>query len=249
MRSWLVVAEARADATMLGTLADKVLVEAHPWAAGILDDLRRYVGLDDARPHTTWGALKDLAQAHRLRVQGRFGAGHGGAARLELRRIHTLWARGHLRTDAVLVHRDTDEHLERSTQAREERDVIEAQSPDLPLCLAHPHPEMEAWRLVIAGARTAEEQARHGALRQELGFDPIREPERLGAGAEHDHAGRPILRNAKSTLKTLHPDPGVVADRVAAAPLGDLQACPGSCGLGTFLDDVRKRLPPQVGEA
>lgn len=247
MRRWLLVAEAPGDAAMLCALTDKVVIDTHDWALGILDNLRSFAGLDDGRSYATWGDLKALAQDRGLRVQGRFGRGHGGAARLEIRRIQALWIRGHITADAVIAHRDTDEHIERAEQARDERDRIEADTPERPICLALPHPEMEAWRLVIAGISTDEERSRHAKLRSTLGFDPVHEPERMRAGAEHDKNGQPISSNAKNVLGAIHPDPAVVHERLEQTSVEVLQTLGPTCGLAAFISDLRARLPAQVG--
>lgn len=101
--------------------------------------------------------------------------------------------------------------------------------------------------LVIAGARTADEESRLSAVTKELGFDPVLEPERLLAGSETSPRGDPIARNAKNVLVRIHPDRAVLDARVAGAIVHDLANEKTACGLAAFLEDLRERLLPILG--
>lgn len=117
----------------------------------------------------------------------------------------------------VLLVRDTDERsgkpegrARRTTDYRALVDALRGQletNPSLArlgICLALPHPELEAWILNGFEPQDEQERAQLEALTAELGFDPTTSPERLKPGRVHrPDDGEPIKRSTKRVLAAL----------------------------------------------
>ena len=99
-------------------------------------------------------------------------------------------------------------------------------------------PEFEAWSVVAATPLGAEEEAAHTAARERLGFDPIAHPERLTSKRETDP------RDAKRVLAELCATGRTAEQRWAEAPISGLRSRGASCGLTSFLDEVKESLVP-----
>jgi hypothetical protein len=125
-------------------------------------------------------------------------------------------------SDVVIVATDIDRRPEREL-SNEERAMLAEYDP--PLLVAGMNPEAEAWRIVLANET-------HGliALKQELTFDPTREPERMSSTA-----GGP--RDCKTISNRLFGDQTSVAV-IFEQHLDVLKATPVSCGLPQFVRDL-----------
>lgn len=151
--------------------------------------------------------------------------------------------------DAVLVAKDTDGHPRSLDGLRQVVEFFEALDPGCTIVIAAPHQDAECW--LIAGIRTGNATCDAETVREihgELGFDPLRHPERLTAHPND------APTDAKRVLRRLL-TPGDVRsapfDRHELAEhheklLGDLATLrrhgDGTIGLAEFLEALRARV-------
>jgi hypothetical protein len=202
-------AEDQAGADNVIAVFDRVVPESGPKAIWIGENGRNYRKSRRAAPGTN-----KFGQGPRERNTWK--------TRPALKVAGNAWLAARDESDVVIVATDSDRRPERELTS-DERVALAAYSP--PLLVAGMNPEAEAWRIVLANET-------HGlsAVKQELTFDPTREPERMTstAGGSRDCKTVSIrLFGDRPSAKVIfehHPDV--------------LKATPASCGLPQFVRDL-----------
>ena len=214
MPTFVVVAEARADAEIACDLADRVCSENGPdwlrdfagWHGEVhrLDDLRTWRGIESETPYTTWIDVKQLRlktfrKKRGIRVHGpRVSGAHdlvAGRSALALVNRHVPDA------DAVLLIRDTDGDNKRIVGLKQAREEVEPTASFL-VVLGVEHPKREAWVLCGFSPENNNESKLLQKETQRLGFDPTTHPEGLTASGDKPDA----KRNAKAVVRRLTDD-------------------------------------------
>jgi hypothetical protein len=252
MVDWLLVGEDESDALKIAVLVDRVLAAHVEWLdEALLPSVRRYRGIDETRraehrcgdtdeplSFTKWTDLKDRVVPKLLRPGL---GGHGVAA---LKAIVCAREECSPPADAVILVRDSDGRPEVAA----EMDAARLRVPDAVVCIAVPHPEVEAWQLHGFEPADAEETTRLESEKRTLGFDPRTDGHRLNPGREHrPEDGRPVKTSTKRVLKALTGDSEQrQLGCLRAAPLDRLEQRGASTGLADFTVEVRARLAPQL---
>ena len=161
------------------------------------------------------------------------------------RRVFILFAAAEPRLDALIVVRDTDGDPRRLAGLKQ---AFEGFSWPLPILVAAPHQDAEAWFVAGFVPRNNAEQRRLDERKARLSFDPAEEPHRLTAHPND------APTDAKRVLRILLLDedesrpPGLdelpdLCTRTLT-DLGRLERRGQRCGLSDFLADLRSRLVP-----
>ena len=240
-RSLAIVCEARADRETACGLADRVLCAEVDWIdEETLDDYRQWRGFLGVDPHLLWKQVHHLAREKGIRAHGHFG-GEPGALDAKAGRLALLLLRGSPDPpDAVMLVRDDDRQTERRRGLDQARDYARERLQALgPVVIGLAHPKRGCWVLAGFDPRDDGERSRVEVLRQELGFHPGHEAERLTAIHDHD------LKSARRVLGELtgH-DPERRAACRAVTALGVLEARGRRTGLADYLGEVRGLLVP-----
>lgn len=235
-----VVCEGEADPRTAGDLADRVLVEQVRWIEqDTIQYFREYRSLERSERCLPWkqvGKVAEERNANRHVAHGHFQGEPGAPDALITRKALILLVLCDNPPAAAMLIRDTDGDRERAQglrQARQERPW------PFQVILGVAHTKRECWVLPGFACRETDEERRQQRLRQELGFNPCREPHRLTARQED------AKLSAKRVLRQLT---GGDADREAACwretPLVTMRENGKETGLPDFLDEVRDRLIP-----
>lgn len=252
MARLLLFCEARADSETVQALVERVFREEGPdWLRELLEGTPEVARnfLDWVRDGSEGPTFFDLhklsSYVSRLGIrvpQGHFRGepGSPGAlmARTAFRVARELVQRGE-RIDGVLLVWDMDDQGQDRrmglTQARDEARPLVS----FMLVLGCPDPMREAWGLAGFDPETDGESACLEALRQELGFHPCREAQRLDAKKEH------ARRSPKRVLDVLTDSDRQREVRCwTEAPLSLLRERGQASGLTAFLEEAATRLLP-----
>lgn len=244
----VVVCEARADFLTASKLADRVFRDSIEWIEGeepeMLDYLRRYEGFTDDQPFLLW--TKDVKSYSKevgirprgfIEIEGRPEQPELDARQTQraIRLVETRWPE----VGGILLIRDDDRKTKRRAGMEQARGVS-ALSARIVIGLAHT--KRECW--VLAGFEPRDDQERDSLAkaRQELGFDPRFQAERLTAIHDHD------TKAAKGVLGELVKHDH---DREAACweltPLELLEQRGTRTGLSEYLLEVKDRLVEVLG--
>ena len=230
------VVEAPADEATAKRLVDRALLEVDWIEPESLEHLRGWAALDAQTPVLIWKRVRQLCDAHNIRVQGQFDGQPGAPDARAARRA--LMLLGHLTTpDAVVLMRDADDQPERLTglhQARSDR--RHGLAPER-IAVGVAIPEREAWHLCGFEPESDAERERVTTERQRLGFDPTHKPEQLHGDGK---------RSAKRALTALCDDDLDRERRCLDATLDQLRARGRDCGLTDFLAELDARVVPVV---
>jgi len=229
------VAEDKSDALRATFLADRVLLEAHPYLEGQdLDWHRRWVGLESSRDSEfteghfflKTGSVLKVAKADPRMPRKFHGSGSGDvrSARVAL----ALFRRAGI--TAVLWVRDTDV---RASERAEEIEKAAAAEADMDCAWGLPREAMEAWILVGFSPQDDREEAVLKQLRQRLGFDPTREPESLSHKDPHPKSVKQVFGELTAHRADADAD-------CLSVQLGTLRLHGLGCGLTAFLERVDK---------
>lgn len=209
--------------------------------------LRTWAGRTSSEPffdiHKWKEALDQLSiGGQRPRLHGFVGGKPGGG---EAFMIHgcLLLAQHAASADAAVIVRDVDDEPARA-DALERLRADPKLTPRLPVVLASPMPEIEAWILVGFSPQNDEESVRLKTLRAQLSFDPTREPYRLS------FRGKPAERDPKRIEAALVRPSG--PDRWKECLLSVLDKegdCFVACNLRRFLADIDSVLLPIIRRA
>jgi hypothetical protein len=229
-----IAAESAGDVRRIRGLVDRLLCEIAWIEPEVLDAYRRWVGLGTGQwldLHEAWR----LARDRRLPIYGHFSGLPGEVDAGMHRAVFLLFAEESPPPNAVIVSRDTDDVLERLGGWEQAK-----AGGEWPFVVigALAQPEFEAWLIASWQPEGPDEVVRHAELSRLLGFDPVRNPERLSAGRRRDP------RDAKRVLNRLVEGGRSADDRWADGPLEQLVRNGHTCGLAAFMASVREELAP-----
>lgn len=234
-------------------LIDGACRTEHPWLDGVLDSVRAW----QAEPGSERRYLKISADASRwpapvvhldgvppIRLRGLIAGKPLLPDAAMWRSVLVTLVAQRPRPSAVVLVRDLDHDRNTNRRAGMEqvRDGI-PWPPDVPIVLATPEPEIEAWIVSGFEPEDAAERALLAELRSALSFDPTTESHRL---TSHPNTAP---TDAKRVLAKLVDRDGeereerCLADRDRLARRGADNHC------RAFLDDVRRCLVPLFAQA
>lgn len=232
-----VAVEDRGHFEAVTRLGDRVLTDALPWSADILDTLRRWGTGPDERPWHYLTKAYDAARDRGLKLYGHFNGepalADAAMVRAQLLLFQADRADG-VSIDAVVLARDIDDDPERADGFRQALAV----TWPFPVLVALCAPEVEVWYVAGFDPEDAAQHERLASERRQLGFSPPLEPHRLSSRKQHDR------KDAKAVLARLCADDHDRRRRCLEAPIEVLYARGHSCGLADFLTDLRTKLVP-----
>ncbi len=233
----VVVCEAKADFTIASELADRTACELVDWIEPeLLDDLREYVGVDDARNFITWANVKSLAKAAGIQIRGHFDGAPGALDAQATRRALRFVLVSIRDLDAVFLIRDDDNTGQRRKgleQGRNENAFRDRIVIGVAQC------KRECWVLAGFLPQDSVEHKRLQTLREELGMDPTLHAESLSAMHDHD------VKSAKRVLGILTDhdwDREVTCWRTT--DLAILRQSGRQTGIVEYLDELQTRFVP-----
>jgi hypothetical protein len=232
-------AESRGDAHRLAaSLADRVLVTKVAWLDGLnVEDVRRYAGTGD-EPFMPLKKASARAREAKVAVFGRDRSLDADEAHMYVCALR-LFEEEPVRPDAVILVRDLDRKDRRL--GFEQAVAWQGSRWHFPIIGAFPAPEAEAWRLVTWVPDTDHARATHAQVVRDLGFDPIRSPERLTSTAHG------AVTDAKAVWKrVLGDDRGRADARWETFPLDAPSEARQAAGLDPYLDQLRTVLVQTV---
>jgi hypothetical protein len=232
-----VVCEADADRRIACDLADRVVSEHAVWITSeVVENYRRFRGLDKATPFLPWSKVHDLAKKQGIRAHGWFSGKPGEPDAFAGRRALLVLIGSARPLDAVLLIRDSDGQEQRRL-GQEQARSDQSWAPCVVIGVAHP--KRECWVLNGFEPQDAMEEHKVSELRRELGFGPCEKADRLNA--QKDGA----KRDAKRVLQKLTDGS---AEREAKCwretSLGTLETRGEHTGLRAYLSELRERLVP-----
>lgn len=231
--------EAAADARLGSALGDRVMAEEGPdWVdVDLLPHLRTWTGLDRDEPFTKWTALKKRPAPRYIGHPASGPRGTDYAMAFKALSQVVLMAPEASDTLAVVLLRDADATEDGRAGLRQA--VADPRFAKLHVVLGIADKMREAWVLTGFDPCTEVEAARLRELRGEIGFDPIREPERLRS------SDKTATRHPKAALARLT---GGDTEREepcwSEPPLDQLRERGANCGLAAYLNELRERLVP-----
>lgn len=232
--------EAAADARTAALLIDRLCPGSAHHYRGVTEDTR-FTRRGSPPADMSFTPFRHIGSLTGARVRARRGEGY--ATQAMRRAINAATANGRHRPPIVIVKDDDHQH-----GLAEAIPLLVADYPSLPLILGACLPEMEIWRLHAFDPRDPADAARLADQRRALGADPRElDPATVKSGAEFDHRGQPVKRNAKRILRALTADdPHRADDDLATADLDLLRARGQGSGLAGFLDAIDIRLRPAL---
>jgi hypothetical protein len=261
--------EDQAHRALATFLADRVLLdEATRRAVDWIDDAslawhRSYCGRGDtgAEPeHLRFYALsRAKADAEDMGRQVRIGGrpvklrGHIDGKPLKpeasmWRRVFILFANDIPPPDVLIVVQDTDGDLDRVDAIEQALTIL--QDTPLPVIVATPHQDAEAWFVAGFDPQDDGERRRLSDRKGELGFYPNKEPERLTAHPNHAPTdAKRVLRLLVFDENASRPPSIEELPDLCACTLGDLALLERrgeACLLAAFLRELRSVLVPVV---
>ncbi len=234
-----VVCEALADYRTATALAERVFFEVDWVDADLLRDCPLWWGQNQRTPYILWTEIKELAGQLGLRkTPGHFGGQPAQADAHIARRALFLLQRLHPDLDGVLLIRDDDRQTERRAGLEQARSAS-ALGDRVVIGLAHC--KRECW--VLAGfdpvAEDEAEQVLLTEIRQEIGFDPRLNAERLTAKHDQDKLS---AKRVLAVLTRNDRDREEFCWKVAS--LVTLSQRGVESGLADFLRELKDRLLP-----
>jgi hypothetical protein len=272
---FLIFAEDHLCYRLATELADRVVKERAPddWLRELFasdamrEEARRWgpIRPEHTKSWTTSSDLKDdltLSLGLDVRVDGKRPSGKVLQAQRAYQMARVARQQRRLTHVALVITLDTDKVPHIHDQMRKLVDELNQKNGKhpLPVVLALPEPESNAW--VVAGFEPADskEKDRHHQARQDLGFDPVTAPHRLNSttsqssyeGRAGSEAARARLRDAKHLCEHLLGEiPEPVGGRGEACwldtPLTALETRATEAGLARFVVEVLEHLVPVLG--
>ena len=236
--SIVVICEGPVDQWTGCGLADRVICKHAEWITDeVIGHYRCWRGLTPGAEFCLWKHVGDLARERGIRAYGHFADQPAEPDALAARRALLLIASLDEAPDAVVLLRDDDGQDERRKgleQARNERRRM-----NIPIVVGLARAKRECWVLAGFEPRDGDEQRKLADLRQELGFDPTLQGERLDARTPN------AKKNAVRVLERLI---GRNPDREAACwlttDLAILAQRGSQSGLATYLKEVEQSIVP-----
>lgn len=236
----VIAAEAESDARRIKSLIDRILIADTDWLTEqpeharpqLLNGLRAWRGQNSSATFLDIHKIHDLADALGLPApRGHFDG--RPAAQDYHSAVRALWLllAGGLPRGLIWV-RDTDGQISRVDGWKDA--CTEAGAEFSILIGGFPHECMEAW--VLAAFTTVDRQtSTFRALREQLGFDPIAQSERLS----HKQG---VPRSAKKVCEALGIEDATWSDTA----IDELAQQGHGCGLAAFIAEIRDKLVSAV---
>ena len=240
---WVVVAEDESDAAIVTGLADRYAQEPEhgleEWLRDNLDTYRAWQGEEPGTTCLKWSKVKERARSLRISIHG-YGNRTLGFEEAEIRKVFTLVTRaGRERPAGLLLHRDTDASADRragyQASVAAYQQAVSSDAERVHICLALPHPEIEAW--LLAGFEPETDAGREALSeeRRTLGFDPREQASRLNPKRTSTPEGEDVKKSTKRILEKLVSKDGASFERCwRDAPLERLRARGAATGLLDF---------------
>ena len=228
-----VVCEGLADRRTGCDLADRVFCLEVDWIEpAVLDDYRRWRGLDAQDAFLAWRDVKREAKARNIKMpHGRFSGEKGLPDAQATRRVLRLLQSLAELPQAVILLRDDDRQSQRRAGMQQ---AIDEATLKLPTVIGLAHAMRECWVLAGFEPQDAAESQRLSNLKRELNFDPRTAAERLTGKTPQDP------RSAKRVLSVLTQGNW---DREAncwrETDLAVLKSRGANTGLSDYLDELR----------
>jgi hypothetical protein len=242
---WVAVAEDESDAAIVTGLADRFAQEPEhgleEWLRDNLDTYRVWQGDEPDTTYLKWSSVKKRASSLRIRIHG-YENRALGFENAEVRKVFTLVTRaGRERPAGLLLHRDTDGSEDRQegyrTSVAAYQQAMSGEANRVHLCLALPHPEIEAW--LLAGFEPETDAGREALAeeRRALGFDPREQASRLNPKRTSTPEGEDVKKSTKRILEKLLSQDGASSERCwREAPLERLRDRGAATGLVKFFN-------------
>ncbi len=240
-----VIAEAHADFRVVSTLFDRVVMATEGTPNYIREDSeqleaeREFCALEefDERGFTARSRIKSMHSGFGRGGGSRFGKGLGNDLR-DTEKCVKLAVKIDDPIDVLILSRDTDGVEERQESWRTVQDGFAAEV-DFKIILAGQHCKLEAWLLNGFSPSEPAEESRLAELRQELGFSPVTQAERLNA---RSHGAK---KDAKRVLECLTAGDFAREETCyAEASLDTLKTNGAKSGLKAYLEDVEAECVP-----
>lgn len=252
----LLCAEDILNATLARDICDRVVAERaneewlrELWSPAHIESQRYWTGLDDDtwwsdRPRCEREAdLLDISANIRIKETGRKKAFHGVAGLAFRTTKMAAWRQP--RPDILVLAGDTDgqEDLDRLRKAG-----VAGANESLPVLVAEPIREAEAW--IVAGfePHNEAERDRLKQVQKELGFDPTSQPERMMSTITGDK--RDSKRICKFLLGIDHISPNAKRAKICwlDTPLETLIQRGERTGLADYIRQIEQVLLPMLGD-
>jgi hypothetical protein len=237
-----VVHEANEDFQTATELADRVLVEAIEWLdEELLANQREWLAETAGGERLTWKGIKQLARAAGIRVHGHFDGKPGLPDAAAARRAILFLLRTVADLNAIVLIRDQDDEPERRAGMEQARSQDHS---GIVIAVGLAIVERECWVVSEFEPQDEGESSRLETERRTLGFDPRWRSHELTA-CKDDNA----VHSPKRVLRQLAGDDRDRERRCwIEASLEVLRQRGGAKGLAAYLDEVRDRLAPLIGQ-
>lgn len=247
-----VVCEDRRHFEVVSLLVDAEALAHHDWLHGVLDYVRTWQATPDPQAHDVpylkvkmssdeprWSKpVETLPDGTKIRLQGHIGGQPVKPEANMWRKILAQLSAQRPRPTAVVLVRDLDGNAKRREGMKQALHPDLRWPPDMPIILATPEPEMEAW--VISGfvAEDDNERVTLDRLRQELSFDPTTESHSLTSHPNDASADAKRVLVALTQGDTAR-EGRCLADRERLKERGEFNHC------RAFLAEVCQKIVPR----
>ena len=183
-----VIAEAHYDFRVVSTLFDRAALESKDMPEWIRDDPQQFEvervfsGINEAEEFTVRKSVKSRSKNFGKGFQNvsKFGTGLGDDLR-DTERCVSLAVLADQKLNILLLSRDSDGKSERLESWRKVKEKFQNEI-SFQIVLASQHCKLEAWILNGFVPNNSKEEQRLKEMRQELGFPPVEQAEKLWAG-------------------------------------------------------------------
>ncbi len=243
MLKFIIVAEAEADARHIRSLADRVFLEGgSQWIdENLLPSLCRWSGFESGTSYTKRAEIRDLGVKYKLpRYLGHIQGQPQGVDCAQSRKAIALSLRAQETRviGALVLARDLDDQPERRDGILQARSGAQGK---VEVIVATPNPKREAWVLNGFVCKGRREKQDLESLRQELGFDPCKQAERLRSHTKTDSPERDLKRIVE---RLTGGDFSREQECWTKTPLSILRERGGGTYLKEFIEEVETQLLP-----
>lgn len=223
-------------------LIDQRCLAAHDWLDGVLDDCRRWIGVDSREQYLKTASI-DRKDVRPQRHKGLTIKQHGLIGGKPLENESSMWRKAlslfrdsNPRPEVVVLARDSDRYDRRAGIIQ----VRDGFHWPFRVVIAVAHPEVEAWYVSGFEPKSHAEKAHLEQLTRDLSFNPTIQSHRLTSQPKNSP------RDAKRVLANLC---GEDLDRQRACLTDEqrLRARGGENGLAQFLDEIDESIVPLFG--
>jgi hypothetical protein len=241
-QKFLVIYEDMDDFEMATGLADRLLCDRIAWIdEEVLHDYREWIWQDDSQRRFRWSEMDDFAcEAKIPAVRGKFQNQSGEPdARAVRQALNFIKLKFREQLAGVILVRDRD----RMTSRRRGFEQAITEFPDFRVIICIPIIMREAWILSGFVPKTDAEADILASLRQELGFDPTLQSDKLDA--VKDANKNLAKKNPKRVLRILtEDDESREAECWRSTPWDKLKENGKQNGLTAYLNDLEIHFLP-----